>query len=399
MSDFPAFGIPDYSKLLSHLNELNLPALPVSRMRDHVGPGVFLRHDIDFSLELAMPLARAEAEKAVCSTFYVLLSGPYDLKNQANRRALHQLRDMNHEIGLHYDLRTYPESPDARRDALLAEIRELETLIGCSVKTITMHEPHRNFGDPFQEETWVHPHREEWFSTVHYISDSCRAWRDDGILRLQRGALPRALLLTHPELWLHAEENNRLRYLANSITPHVPPASRRYFEEEVPSIWTAHLGPWKHDLREELKARKSQVVPMTRDWVDRHMNTVLDLFKDTPELPWGPTEILMDVEGKWDVSAALLVDGVPVAASFNSVRESHLYVHSILTAKNARGQGLGGLLLQALKIHAREKFEGILLRVSDSNTHARAWYDQHGFQPVLREREHNQTLLRWEHCG
>ena len=102
--------------------------------------------------------------------------------------------------------------------------------------------------------------------------------------------------------------------------------------------------------------------------VNEHLDPIQTLFSNTPELPDGSRDST-DVPGNgrrvWDTS-----DGEPVAVSFNSIREEHLYIHAILTGETARKNGFGSLLLQALKIRAREEFKGILLRVGDSNSNA-----------------------------
>ena len=394
MSTFPEFGVSAYVQLLHEVHLAGLPILPVTKMKDHAGAAVFLRHDVDFSPELVLPIARAEAELGVRSTFYLLLSGPYDLKSPANHAAIRELRALNHEMGLHYDLRTYPDTLEEQRVALENEIRELESVLEVPIQTITMHEPHRNSGDPFRNGQWIHPHRKEWFDTVHYISDTVEQ-RDDGILRLKNHSLSRVLLLTHPELWLDPEQDDCLEYLRNSVTPHASEKDRPYFEAEVPGIWENHLGTWKHDLRESLRRAECAILPITKEWVNEHLDPIQTLFSNTPELPWTAPEIQLDVPGKWETSLVILRDGEPVAVSFNSIREEHLYIHAILTGETARKSRFGSLLLQALKIRAREEFKGILLRVGDSNSNAFGWYIRRGFIPVQHESDQEQTLLRW----
>ena len=114
-------------------------------MKDHAGAAVFLRHDVDFSPELVLPIARAELNW-VSADVLPSLSGPYDLKSPANHAAIRELRALNHEMGLHYDLRTYPDTLEEQRVALENEIRELESVLEVPIQTITMHEPHRNSG-------------------------------------------------------------------------------------------------------------------------------------------------------------------------------------------------------------------------------------------------------------
>lgn len=71
-----------------------------------------LRHDIDTSLTDAVKLGEVEAEADVHSTFFVLLRT--DFYNPASAKSLElirRLRDMGHEIGLHFDEVAYADCP------------------------------------------------------------------------------------------------------------------------------------------------------------------------------------------------------------------------------------------------------------------------------------------------
>ena len=74
MSTFPEFGVSAYVQLLQKSTLRD--SMPRNEDEDHAGAAVFLRHDVDFSPELVLPIARAEAELGVRSTFYLLCRVP-----------------------------------------------------------------------------------------------------------------------------------------------------------------------------------------------------------------------------------------------------------------------------------------------------------------------------------
>ena len=67
-----------------------------------------LRHDIDTSLTDAVKLSELEAAEGVRSTFFVLLRTDfYNPASAQSLKAIRRLREMGHDIGLHFDEASY----------------------------------------------------------------------------------------------------------------------------------------------------------------------------------------------------------------------------------------------------------------------------------------------------
>jgi len=65
-------------------------------------PLIFLRHDVDVSLERARAMAELEATWGVTSTYHVMLSSPfYDLASRSSQDSLRAIRAAGHEVGVH----------------------------------------------------------------------------------------------------------------------------------------------------------------------------------------------------------------------------------------------------------------------------------------------------------
>jgi len=88
---------------------------------------------------------------------------------------------------------------------------------------------------------YVHPHDPRWSEGLVYISDSCRAWRDEALIDLVGDrAAERVLLNLHGELWLDSEVEDRVDYLRTVSTPTASAHADSYFNECMASIWTSH---------------------------------------------------------------------------------------------------------------------------------------------------------------
>jgi hypothetical protein len=149
-------------------------------------PGdLFLRHDVDLSLEAAVELAELEADAGARATYFLMpRSVFYNLASADGEDALARLRELGHAVGLHA---VHPNVDlDGRFDPVLA-----------------WHNP-----DPeFMREPVVGAENvmgERFFAPDRYRSDSNQQWRSGCPHdELRAGAFEWLQLLVHPEIWVY----------------------------------------------------------------------------------------------------------------------------------------------------------------------------------------------------
>ena len=80
---------------------------------------LFLRHDVDLSLEAALEMAELEAEEGVATTYLLMTRSVfYNLASREGERAIARLRELGHQVGLHA---VHPQVElDARFDPVVA---------------------------------------------------------------------------------------------------------------------------------------------------------------------------------------------------------------------------------------------------------------------------------------
>jgi len=146
---------------------------------------LFLRHDVDLSLDAALRMAEVEAEAGAQATYFLMTESVfYNLASTEGVSALERLRDLGHWIGLHA---VYPNAAlDDRFEPVVA-----------------WHNP-----DPDYMTTPVagaiNVMGERYFDPETYRSDSNQRWRhgcphDE----LASRAFPWLQLLVHPEIWVY----------------------------------------------------------------------------------------------------------------------------------------------------------------------------------------------------
>jgi hypothetical protein len=149
-------------------------------------PGdLYLRHDVDLSLEAAIELARVEHELAVRATYFLMTeSAFYNLDSHVGRETPRRLREWGHAVGLHA---VHPRADlDDRFDDVIAWHNPDPEYVSQPVAgAVNVMEP------PF-------------FTQGLYRSDSNRHWREGCPHdELAAGAFEWLQLLIHPEIWIY----------------------------------------------------------------------------------------------------------------------------------------------------------------------------------------------------
>ena len=173
---------------------------------------VILRHDIDKDIEKAVKLAEIENKMRISSTYFVLVTSEfYNVFSKRSRKQLKQIRDMNHEIGLHFDEVQYSEANgniNYIRQRILDESALLGEAIGEKIRTVSMHRPSRMVLDADMSiPGMINSYSMKFFHDFKYLSDSRRHWREpvEGII--EKEEFERLHILTHP-FWYADEESD-----------------------------------------------------------------------------------------------------------------------------------------------------------------------------------------------
>jgi len=178
--------------------------------------GIYLRHDVEFTLRGWEFIPYLEASLKMFHTYYIRVDS-YNVFEPYNRKLLRDIVSLGHDIGLHYDPRRTRTEED-----LDDQLKTLEKAIGRPVDTITQHYAH--LGQ--QTDPFVHHEKNVISRNIDkmlYVSDSARGWRDDGsyLTELRSGNRGSVLLLTHPENWMDGSITDSKRYYDEVLEKHI----------------------------------------------------------------------------------------------------------------------------------------------------------------------------------
>jgi hypothetical protein len=164
--------------------------------RDPAPGDLFLRHDVDMSLDAAIRMAELEAGRGVTATYFLMTrSDFYNLAGADGARAIPRLRELGHRVGLH------AVRPDTTLDERFDPV-------------VAWHTPDpETMSEPFAHA--VNTYAPPWFDPARYRSDSNQHWRGGcPHEQLAAGAFEWLQLLIHPEIWIFGGATMRETMLA-----------------------------------------------------------------------------------------------------------------------------------------------------------------------------------------
>jgi len=146
---------------------------------------LFLRHDVDLSLDAALQMAELEAELGVRATYLFMTESVfYNLASREGVLALERIRELGHPVGLH------AVHPNAKLDGRFDPV-------------VSWHNPAPS---TMSEEIpgAINVYGERYFSPQTYRSDSNQRWRSGcPHEELRTGGFPWLQILVHPEIWVY----------------------------------------------------------------------------------------------------------------------------------------------------------------------------------------------------
>ncbi len=163
-----------------------------------------LRHDCDNDLVAARVMAEIEARRRVRSTYFVMTRAAlYNLFALPNRDLVREIIGLGHWLGLHFDVKAYPQaSPDQLSALVDREKTWLAEEFGVSVDVVSFHQPPEAVMTNKIKINSINTYDRQLFSDVHYISDSNMIWMEVPPEQIFLQVLyPRLQLLLHPEWW------------------------------------------------------------------------------------------------------------------------------------------------------------------------------------------------------
>ena len=219
------FSYNEYKNIIN-LVKVYLPIVDFADVTKDTKSFCVVRHDIEFSIDRALQMARIEAEElGIVSTYTVQLrNNTYNALSQKNIEIVQEIKNLGHSIGLHQNP---PKMSDEKLiEYILKDIETLEHYYGFEVDRYAFHRCGSNPGilEKYVEvPNKINCYAKEFFhyfqgsSTeklrVYYVGDSNHKWKYGYPLEFDFNKVNKIQLLMHPYSWTEDGFDNYTNYL------------------------------------------------------------------------------------------------------------------------------------------------------------------------------------------
>jgi len=204
------FSLKKYIELIFFFKKLDYK---FKLFHDDIKPSknIILRHDVDIDIDSALLIAKIEKKMSIKSTFFFLISSNlYNVLTHENQKKILEIKNMGHEIGLHFDFSIYQElDKHLINEKISLQKNILENIIRKKIKTISIHRP-GNIGNlkKYKINSLINVYSKKFTKKINYFSDSKGYWKYGypPALKIFSKDKQSIQLLTHP-VWWNSKKN------------------------------------------------------------------------------------------------------------------------------------------------------------------------------------------------
>lgn len=178
---------------------------------------IIWRHDVEFEPELALKMAKIEHDEGVIATyFFQLHSDCYNLFDEHYSKLFHQIYDLGHHCGLHFDCRYWSVNDEKQLDKyIMLDRLYMEQNLELIIDTFSFHNttPFTESCIEYQYGGLINVYSSFFKEHYRYCGDSLGYWRYDRLEDvLNDDTVHHLQVLTHDANWANEVLSPRKRF-------------------------------------------------------------------------------------------------------------------------------------------------------------------------------------------
>ena len=194
---------------------------------------VIWRHDVEFEPDIALKMAQIEHKEGVMATYFFQLHSPYyNLFDNHYSKVFHQIKELGHHCGLHFDCAYWGISDETQLDYFITlDCKYLEANLGVKMETFSFHNttPFTKSCLAYYYGNLINVYSSYFKEHYRYCGDSLGYWRFERLEHVLNDEKVRHLqVLTHDANWTDIVLSPRKRF-AKAMQDH----AERLIDEQV----------------------------------------------------------------------------------------------------------------------------------------------------------------------
>jgi len=208
MSKVANFSYAEYQKILDYYKNIILDFKDID---EHSKTFCILRHDVEFSLERALKIAKIDKDNDIKSSFFIqVINNAYNPLSVFSNRIIKEIESYGHYVGLHLYVSHIEQGDiESLKNELNRQVRLLEVCIEAKVDRFSYHRPPSWVLsiDTEQFSNLINAYSTPYFELINsgkpvkvkYIADSNHQWKYGHPLEVYENKCFQ--LLIHPDEW------------------------------------------------------------------------------------------------------------------------------------------------------------------------------------------------------
>lgn len=214
---------------------------------------ILLRHDLEFSIPIALQMAQMEAELRIRSTYFVQLHSEfYNTLEKSSIYAIKQIKNLGHQIGLHFDSHFWNIQEETQLDRSIEFDKSiLENYLETQIKAFSFHN-NTPFTLSCRKDKYgglINVYSDYFREQYAYNADSLGYWRYERLEDRLKEAREDALqILIHDGMW--QDEVLPPRRRVYKVIDDNATRLKRLYDEHLTKIGQKNID-WEGDINGE----------------------------------------------------------------------------------------------------------------------------------------------------
>lgn len=206
------FSYQEYRTIINLIRK-HLPIIRFDDVTCSTEKYCVIRHDVEFSIERALQLAKVESYLDIQSTYvFQICNNNYNPFSHKNRDLIHEIHQLGHDIGVHVHLGNFEESKESVEYYIIKQAQLLSLALDYPINKFSIHRPLRkHIENVLTIPGYINMSDAKFFTytesfdiytlPVLYLADSNHSWKYGNPLKIDFSKINKMQLNCHPFSW------------------------------------------------------------------------------------------------------------------------------------------------------------------------------------------------------